>query len=178
MNLTLVAGARADLRVPAMHAGLPLALRNVRVAYEEPDRAPRVVLDIPALDIAGGEQVAVCGPSGSGKTTLLNVMAGIERAQRGTARWGAVDVAAMSPRAGDRWRRATLGLVFQQFHLFPGLSASELQKGHSATGARVRTKKRTSGLSGGAMKPSIRTGLPESAFDLADSSSPSTPSLR
>jgi putative ABC transport system ATP-binding protein len=123
MNLTLVAGARADLRVPAMHAGLPLALRNVRLTYEEPDRAPRVVLDIPALDIAGGEQVAICGPSGSGKTTLLNVMAGIERAQRGTVRWGAVDVAAMSPRAGDRWRRATLGLVFQQFHLFPGLSA-------------------------------------------------------
>jgi putative ABC transport system ATP-binding protein len=38
-------------------------------------------------------------------------------------RWGAFDVGAMSPRAADRWRLDTLGLVFQQFHLFPGMSA-------------------------------------------------------
>jgi putative ABC transport system ATP-binding protein len=106
-----------------MRAGLPLALRDLRVAFAESDRAPRVVLDIPELDIAGGGQVAICGPSGSGKTTLLNVLAGIELPQRGTVRWGGVELGAMRSRAADRWRRETLGLVFQQFHLFPGLSA-------------------------------------------------------
>ena len=102
---------------------MPLALRDVRVAFVEERKDPRVVLDVPALDIAGGEQMAICGPSGSGKTTLLNVLAGIELARRGTVRWGGVQVEAMSPRDGDRWRRETLGLVFQQFHLFPGMSA-------------------------------------------------------
>jgi putative ABC transport system ATP-binding protein len=112
-------------RVSTMHAGLALALRDLRVAFAEPDRAPRVVLDIPELDIAAGGQVAICGPSGSGKTTLLNVLAGIEYPQRGTVRWGGVELGAIRSRAADRWRRETLGLVFQQFHLFSGLSALE-----------------------------------------------------
>jgi putative ABC transport system ATP-binding protein len=107
----------------AASGGLPLALRDVEVAFAESRRTPRVVLDIPSLEIPAGGQVAVCGPSGSGKTTLLHVLAGIERARRGSIRWGAVDVGAMSPRNADRWRRDTLGLVFQQFHLFPGMSA-------------------------------------------------------
>jgi putative ABC transport system ATP-binding protein len=121
----LDAAAPPSLRVATNRAGLPLALRDVRVAFAEAGHAPRVVLDVPELDIAGGAQVAICGPSGSGKTTLLNVLAGIERAQCGAVHWGTVDIGAMSPRAADRWRRETLGLVFQQFHLFPGMSALE-----------------------------------------------------
>ena len=123
MITVLDAAAPSSVRVAATRAGLPLALRDICVAFAETGRAPRVVLDVPAMDIAGGAQVAICGPSGSGKTTLLNVLAGIERAQRGTVHWGAVDVGAMSSGAADRWRRETLGLVFQQFHLFPGMSA-------------------------------------------------------
>jgi putative ABC transport system ATP-binding protein len=123
MTLAVAAAARAAPQVGASSGGLALALRDVRVTFAEPGRNPRLVLDLPVLDIAGGRQVAICGPSGSGKTTLLQVLAGIELPQVGTVRWGAVDVAALSPRAADGWRRATLGLVFQQFHLFPGLSA-------------------------------------------------------
>jgi putative ABC transport system ATP-binding protein len=123
MSAVLEAAARSSPRVAAMRAGLPLELRDVRVAFVDEHNGPRVVLDIPALDITGGGQVAICGPSGSGKTTLLNVLAGIELAQRGTVRWGGIQVEALSPREGDRWRRQTLGLVFQQFHLFPGMSA-------------------------------------------------------
>jgi len=116
--------ARGDAaRVAPIRAGLPLALRDLRVEFADANRAPRIVLDIPALDIAGGGQLAICGPSGSGKTTLLNVLAGIEHPRRGTVRWGGVELGAIRPRAADRWRRETLGLVFQQFHLFPGLSA-------------------------------------------------------
>jgi putative ABC transport system ATP-binding protein len=119
----LDAAAPLSVRIAATRTGLPLALRDICIAFAETGRAPRVVLDVPALDIAGGAQVAICGPSGSGKTTLLNVLAGIEHSQRGTVHWGAVDVGAMSSSAADCWRRETLGLVFQQFHLFPGMSA-------------------------------------------------------
>jgi len=85
----------------------------------------RTVLDIPFFQVAGGTQVALCGPSGSGKTTLFNLLAGLQRPQRGSVHWSAVEVTALSQHALDRWRRETVGLVFQQFHLFPGLSALE-----------------------------------------------------
>ena len=104
-------------------AGLSLEIASLRVAFADRGRMPRLVLDVPSLTVRGKTQVALCGPSGSGKTTLLNLLAGLERPQRGTVRWSGVELTAMSQRALDRWRRETVGLVFQQFHLFPGLSA-------------------------------------------------------
>ncbi len=69
--------------------------------------------------------MAICGPSGSGKTTLLHILAGLEWPRRGVVRWGEIEVTALPERVADLWRRETVGLVFQQFHLFPGLSALE-----------------------------------------------------
>nr|WP_306888420.1 ATP-binding cassette domain-containing protein [Ancylobacter amanitiformis] len=82
-------------------------------------------LAIAALDIAAGEQVAVMGPSGSGKTTLINLLTGLERVGQGSLIWGDTDLATLSEGARDRWRAANVGLVMQDFHLFPGLSALE-----------------------------------------------------
>ena len=87
-------------------------------------------LDTPALDIAGlriaaGEMVAVAGPSGSGKSTLVHVLTGLELPGRGAVRWGDTDIARLSEGARDRWRGQTIGLVMQDFHLFPGLTALE-----------------------------------------------------
>ncbi|MBB3771316.1 putative ABC transport system ATP-binding protein [Angulomicrobium tetraedrale] len=82
-------------------------------------------LAIPSLDIAAGEQVAVMGPSGSGKTTLINLLTGLERVGQGSLIWGDTDLATLSEGARDRWRAANVGLVMQDFHLFPGLSALE-----------------------------------------------------
>lgn len=87
-------------------------------------------LDTPALDIAGlriaaGEMVAVAGPSGSGKSTLVHVLTGVELPGRGAVRWGDTDIARLSEGARDRWRGETIGLVMQDFHLFPGLTALE-----------------------------------------------------
>ena len=98
------------------HAGLTLDARGLRAAFAERGRAPRIILDVRAFRVDGGSQVAICGPSGSGKTTLLHLFA---------VRWGEVDVTALSERVVDLWRRETVGLVFQQFHLFPGMSALE-----------------------------------------------------
>lgn len=55
-----------------------LALRDVRVQY-----GAQLALDIPALDLAPGEVLAVIGPNGAGKSTLLHVVAGLRRPQSG-----------------------------------------------------------------------------------------------
>ncbi|NDK34766.1 ABC transporter ATP-binding protein [Rhodovulum sulfidophilum] len=97
-----------------------LRLSSVSVAY--PGLAVPV-LDIPALDIPAGSRIAVTGPSGSGKSTLVNVLAGLVLPRAGRVVWDGTDIATLSEGARDRWRGANLGLVMQEFHLFPGLSA-------------------------------------------------------
>jgi putative ABC transport system ATP-binding protein len=125
-------------------AGLSLNVTELRVAFAERDGTQRTVLDVPAFTVAGLAQVALCGPSGSGKTTFLDVLAGLQRPQHGRVAWSAVELTVQGERALARWRRETVGLVFQQFHLFPGLTALEnvllpLRFAHwSVDGARRR----------------------------------------
>jgi putative ABC transport system ATP-binding protein len=82
-------------------------------------------LDDLDLTIEQGEWVAITGPSGSGKTTLLNVLSGLDRPTTGHVRVGGVDLAALSARDLALYRQQTVGLVFQQFHLIPYLTALE-----------------------------------------------------
>ncbi len=113
-----MAGLAAGL-APAP-AGPGLTIRDLEVRFpglEQP------ALALPALTLPAGAQVAVTGPSGCGKTTLLNVLTGLERIRHGTVRWGDTDLAGLSEGQRDRWRAAHVGLVMQDFHLFPGLSA-------------------------------------------------------
>jgi general L-amino acid transport system ATP-binding protein len=72
------------------------------------------------LDIAAGERVVICGPSGSGKSTLIRCINGLESFQEGSL---SVDGIALdgSPRSLEQVRRK-VGMVFQQFNLFPHLS--------------------------------------------------------
>ena len=82
-------------------------------------------LDSLTLAIDEGEWVAVTGPSGSGKTTLLNILSGLDRSVVGPVRVGGVDLAGLSSRELAGYRQRTVGLVFQQFHLIPYLTALE-----------------------------------------------------
>lgn len=97
-----------------------LQLQDIEITY--PGLAAPV-LRIPNLSIGSGERVAVTGASGSGKSTLVNVITGLERVRKGHVLWDRVDLAGLSEGARDRWRADTIGLVLQDFHLFPGLSA-------------------------------------------------------
>ncbi len=100
---------------------LSLDLSHVSVSYPG---LPTPVLDIPSLSIAAGSRVAVTGASGSGKSTLVNILTGLEHCARGgSVQWGSTDIAVMPERSRDRWRGAHIGLIMQDFHLFPGLSA-------------------------------------------------------
>lgn len=80
-------------------------------------------LSIDRLDLAAGAHLVVTGASGSGKSTFVNIITGLERPTSGTVRWGDTDLSALSESRRDRWRGRTVGLVMQDFHLFPGLSA-------------------------------------------------------
>jgi putative ABC transport system ATP-binding protein len=78
---------------------------------------------IDALVLAPGESLGIRGPSGAGKTTLFNCLAGIETPSAGRIVWDSSDIAALPEAGRDGWRRASLGLVFQDFHLVDGLDA-------------------------------------------------------
>ncbi len=99
---------------------LPLSLSGVAISF--PGLA-QPVLAIDDLAIAAGERVAITGASGSGKSTFVNLISGLERPDCGAIRWQDQDIATLSESGRDRWRAANVGLVMQDFHLFPGLSA-------------------------------------------------------
>jgi putative ABC transport system ATP-binding protein len=77
------------------------------------------------LAVGAGESVALLGPSGSGKTSLLMVVAGLERATGGRLAVAGVDLAGKSEDALARLRRDAIGIVFQDFHLVPTMTALE-----------------------------------------------------
>jgi putative ABC transport system ATP-binding protein len=77
------------------------------------------------LAVGVGEAVGIVGPSGSGKTSLLMVLAGLERATGGSVVVDGQDLTAMSEDALARFRRASVGIVFQAFHLIPTMTALE-----------------------------------------------------
>lgn len=83
------------------------------------------VLSIPRLHLPAGRQLAVTGASGSGKSTLVNAITGLETTTTGSISWGETNIATLSARKCDAFRAAHIGLVMQDFHLFPGLSAFE-----------------------------------------------------
>jgi putative ABC transport system ATP-binding protein len=77
------------------------------------------------LEVRSGEVVALYGRSGSGKTTLLNLLAGLDRPDRGTVTVSGEELGSLGERGRTRYRRHLLGFVFQFFHLLPTLTARE-----------------------------------------------------
>jgi general L-amino acid transport system ATP-binding protein len=77
-------------------------------------------LDDVHLQVAAGEKVVICGPSGSGKSTLIRCIARLEKHEQGDI---VVDGVTLSDdRASVQQLRREVGMVFQQFNLFPHLS--------------------------------------------------------
>ncbi len=84
-----------------------------------------VVLAGATLEVRPGEVVAVTGPSGSGKTTLLNLIAGLDRPDDGRISVLGRALDGASERELTELRATSVGFVFQDSHLLPGLSARE-----------------------------------------------------
>ena len=77
------------------------------------------------LQIRAGETLVLIGPSGSGKSTLLNILGGLDRATSGSARFGGFELTGASDAALTRYRRRSVGFIFQFFNLSPSLTARE-----------------------------------------------------
>jgi general L-amino acid transport system ATP-binding protein len=76
-----------------------------------------------SLDIAPGERVVVCGPSGSGKSTLIRCINGLETYEEGRLTVDGIDVGTGEKALAQVRQR--VGMVFQQFNLFPHLTILE-----------------------------------------------------
>jgi putative ABC transport system ATP-binding protein len=111
--------------------GSPLRPTDAKLPMVELDRVTRrydrgvVALDGVSVAIRRGEWLAIMGPSGSGKTTLLNILGGLDRPDEGTVRVDGEEIGALPRAALTRYRRESVGLVFQQHHLIPYLTAVE-----------------------------------------------------
>ncbi|MSQ95306.1 MAG: ABC transporter ATP-binding protein [Gemmataceae bacterium] len=77
------------------------------------------------LQVAEGEFLGIMGPSGSGKTTMLNLIAGLDKPNRGEVWIGGQCVSTMSESQLASWRTRSIGFIFQFYHLLPVLTAYE-----------------------------------------------------
>lgn len=101
-----------------------LALEEARLTLAG-NAGPVEILRGISLDIEQGETVGLVGPSGSGKSSLLMLMGGLERATGGRVTALGQDLTAMDEDGLARFRRGTMGVVFQNFHLIPTMTALE-----------------------------------------------------
>ena len=77
------------------------------------------------LDLYAGEFVVLLGPSGSGKTTLLNQLGGLDIPTTGEISYRATDLTHADESALTRYRRNSVGFIFQFYNLIPSLTARE-----------------------------------------------------
>jgi putative ABC transport system ATP-binding protein len=99
-------------------------MKEVRKVYGTGAQAV-VALDHASITVGSDEMVALVGPSGSGKTTLLSIAGGLLEPTEGTVRVGPHDVHAYGPKELTRFRRESVGFVFQGANLVPFLTARE-----------------------------------------------------
>ena len=101
-----------------------LELRGASKTFGSGPTAVHALRDVD-LAVAAGELVAVMGPSGSGKSSLLTIAGGLEDATTGEVLIDGTPLSTMGPSARARLRRTSIGFVFQDFNLLPGLTAAE-----------------------------------------------------
>jgi putative ABC transport system ATP-binding protein len=101
-----------------------LELRQVSKVYGSGPTEVHALREVD-LSVERGELVAIMGPSGSGKSTLLTIAGSLEQATSGQVLVDGVDLASVSRSDQAGMRRRSIGYVFQDFNLLPGLTAVE-----------------------------------------------------
>jgi putative ABC transport system ATP-binding protein len=98
-----------------------ITLKNIKKCYDENTR----VLESLNLIIKKGAWTSIMGPSGSGKTTLLNIVGCLDSATDGSVIINGTEITKLNQTQLTRFRRENIGLIFQQYHLVPYLTALE-----------------------------------------------------
>jgi len=101
-----------------------LIAKDLEKTYRSGDDTLTVLHDV-NLQLAEGDFLAILGPSGSGKTTLLGLLAGLDTPSRGSVHLAGTDLGPLTEDERARFRRETVGFVFQSFQLIPSLTARE-----------------------------------------------------
>lgn len=99
-------------------------MRGLTKVYGTGDAEVRALAGVD-LDLHAGELVVLLGPSGSGKTTLLNQLGGLDIPTAGTLRYRDVDLTHATEEQLTRYRRESVGFIFQFYNLIPSLTARE-----------------------------------------------------
>lgn len=101
-----------------------ITLTGVSRTFQTPS-GPVPALRPVSLSVTRGEVVALTGPSGSGKTTLLHLVGGLDRATTGSITVLGATLEDLSDRQLTAYRGQSVGIVLQDSHLLPGLTALE-----------------------------------------------------
>ena len=105
-------------------AQLAVQLDHISRHYIMGESSVRAVDDV-SLSVLSGEFLALLGSSGSGKSTLLNLMAGLDRPTSGAIVSNGRNLATLSQLELARYRRNTIGMIFQSFNLLPRMTLEE-----------------------------------------------------
>ena len=101
-----------------------LRLVDIRKTYHIGPISVEVLRDV-RLDVDAGDMLSIMGPSGCGKSTLMNIIGLLDRPTSGSYLLKGREVSAMDDDALSAIRNASIGFVFQSFHLLPRLTAQE-----------------------------------------------------
>mgnify|MGYP002779296839 FL=1 len=113
----------AEKALPTLNI-IMLEAKDLEKTYRSGDRTLTVLRDV-NLRVGDGDFIAILGPSGSGKTTLLGLLAGLDTPSGGHVKIAGTDLAPLTEDQRARFRRDTIGFVFQSFQLIPSLTARE-----------------------------------------------------
>jgi putative ABC transport system ATP-binding protein len=115
----------STLHAPAAHLVPPLVTAHDLTRVWGKGSTATVGIAGVDLELGTGELVAIVGPSGSGKSTLGSLLAGIDTPTSGSITVAGTRIDTLKPDALARWRGGHVGIVFQDFHLLPTLTAVE-----------------------------------------------------
>ena len=101
-----------------------VAVRSVTKTYRRGQRRVTALLNV-SFEVWQGELALLVGPSGSGKTTLLNLIAALDRPDRGEIIVGGSEITDLSRSAAALYRNERVGFIFQSYNLLPQLTAVE-----------------------------------------------------
>ncbi len=102
-----------------------LRVENLRKSYQSPSGPPIEILKGLSFEVPSGKTMSIMGPSGCGKSTLAGVITALDPADSGQIYLDGQAFSSLSADELSRFRSQNIGLIFQQFHLIPHLTAFE-----------------------------------------------------